>query len=169
MKKICYKCKIEQDRLKDFYFNSSQCKTCCKQYAKENRDKRKIWVENNKDKLREYQRNYWNERRKKDPNLRLIHNHRIRIRQALKGIYKSESSLVLLGCKTEELKKHIESLFTEGMNWLNYGEWEIDHIRPCASFDLSDPKQQEQCFHYTNLQPLWKYDNRVKSDKVDST
>ena len=120
------------------------------------------------EKFREYQRNYWNERRRKDPTLRLIHNHRTRVRQALNGIYKSESSLVLLGCKTEELKKHIESLFQDGMNWLNYGEWEIDHIRPCSSFDLSDLKQQEECFHYTNLQPLWKHDNRLKSDKTDS-
>ena len=120
------------------------------------------------EKFREYQRKYWNERRRKDPTLRLIHNNRTRVRQALNGIYKSESSLVLLGCKTEELKKHIESLFMDGMNWLNYGEWEIDHIRPCSSFDLSDPKQQEECFHHTNLQPLWKHDNRLKSDKTDS-
>lgn len=168
MKKTCYKCKIEQDRLKDFYFNCSLCKICAKEYAKNNRDKQKIWVENNKEKIREYQRNYWKERRKKDPTLRLIHNHRTRVRQALKGIYKSESSLVLLGCKTEELKQHIESLFQDGMNWLNYGEWEIDHIRPCASFDLSDIVQQKECFHYTNLQPLWKHDNRLKSDKTDS-
>lgn len=118
------------------------------------------------EKLREYQRRYWKERRKKDPTLRLIHNNRVRIRQAIKDICKTESSLILLGCTREHLKKHIESLFVDGMNWLNYGEWEIDHIRPCASFDLSDPKQQKECFHYTNLQPLWKQDNRLKSDKL---
>jgi|LakMenE01Jun11ns_1017448.scaffolds.fasta_scaffold9556009_2 hypothetical protein len=172
MKKTCYKCKIEKDRLTDFYLNASACKKCSiergKEYYQKNKDKFKEYKHNNIEKFREYQRNYWNERRRKDPTLRLIHNHRTRVRQALNGIYKSESSLVLLGCKTEELKKHIESLFMEGMNWLNYGEWEIDHIRPCSSFDLSDPKQQEECFHYTNLQPLWKHDNRLKSDKTDS-
>jgi hypothetical protein len=123
---------------------------------------------NELEKFRKYQREYWRERRKKEPTLKLVHNHRTRVRLALNGIYKLESSLVLLGCKTEELKKHIESLFVDGMNWLNYGEWEIDHIRPCSSFDLSDPKQQKECFHYTNLQPLWKQDNRLKSDKTDS-
>ena len=35
---------------------------------------------------------------------------------------------------------------------------------PCASFDLTDPEQQRQCFHYTNLQPLWAADNIRKSD-----
>ena len=50
------------------------------------------------------------------------------------------------------------------MNWNNcgLGGWEIDHILPCNSFDLSDPKQQELCFNYTNLQPLWAIDNIKK-------
>ena len=39
--------------------------------------------------------------------------------------------------------------------------WEIDHIKPCASFDLSDPKEQKHCFFYKNLQPLWGEDNRT--------
>ena len=46
----------------------------------------------------------------------------------------------------------------------NHGECHYDHMRPCASFDLTDPEQQKQCFHYTNLQPLWAKDNPSKSD-----
>jgi len=53
------------------------------------------------------------------------------------------------------------------MTWENHGEWHIDHIKPCASFDLSDKKEQIMCFHYTNLQPLWGSDNLSKSDKFD--
>ena len=50
------------------------------------------------------------------------------------------------------------------MTWENHGEvWEIDHINPCASFDLTDIKQQKQCFHYTNLQPLFKTTEIAKS------
>jgi hypothetical protein len=74
----------------------------------------------------------------------------------------------LLGCTVTELRQHLEDQFTNGMDWDNYGRngWHIDHIRPCASFDLSDPDQQRQCFHYTNLQPLWAADNLSKGSKA---
>jgi len=72
----------------------------------------------------------------------------------------------LVGCSIEELMKHIESQFTDGMSWENQGEWHIDHVRPCASFDLTDEQQQRECFHYTNLQPLWAEDNLRKRAKI---
>jgi hypothetical protein len=49
------------------------------------------------------------------------------------------------------------------MSGLNYGEWHVDHIRPCASFDFNDPASLPQCFHYTNLQPMWRVDNFKKN------
>ena len=48
----------------------------------------------------------------------------------------------------------------------NHGFWHIDHIIPCASFNLKDPKQQTKCFHYTNLQPLWAKENLSKGAKI---
>lgn len=70
-----------------------------------------------------------------------------------------------LGCTVEFFMSYIESLWQEGMDWDNYTHkgWHLDHIRPCASFDLTDPEQQHQCFHYTNYQPLWAKDNFKKN------
>ena len=70
----------------------------------------------------------------------------------------------LTGADIETVKAHLEKQFADGMSWDNRGAWHVDHIRPCASFDLTDPEQQRQCFHYTNLQPLWAEDNLRKSD-----
>lgn len=75
---------------------------------------------------------------------------------------KAARSVELLGCSINELMKHIETKWQFGMSWDNYGKWHLDHIRPCASFDLLDPQQQRDCFHYTNLQPLWALDNQRK-------
>jgi len=61
----------------------------------------------------------------------------------------------------------MEEKFTEGMNWENQGEWHIDHIRPCSSFNLDLEEEKQKCFHYTNLQPLWGTDNMIKSDNYD--
>lgn len=94
---------------------------------------------------------------------------RSRTNDAIKrcGASKSSKTLELLGCSLKSLKSYIESKFLDGMNWDNYGYhgWHIDHIRPCCSFDLTDPEQQKQCFHYTNLQPLWAKDNLRKHGK----
>ena len=75
----------------------------------------------------------------------------------------------MIGCTVAELSQHLRIQFTDGMTWDNYGRngWHVDHVRPCASFDLTDPEQQRQCFHYTNLQPLWAGDNIRKGSKWD--
>lgn len=89
-----------------------------------------------------------------------------RIRGTVLG-KKSAQTRALLGCSIDDFLSYVEEKFQEGMNWGNYGldGWEIDHIRPCASFDLTDPEAQSECFHYSNLQPLWASDNRRKGDR----
>jgi hypothetical protein len=92
---------------------------------------------------------------------------RTRIWFALKRKYKSKSTIKLLGCSIEECWQHLESKFQPGMTKENHGLWHVDHIRPCASFDLTDPEQQKICFHYTNLEPMWAIDNLKKGAKYD--
>ena len=105
------------------------------------------------------------EKRKKDPTFKILTILRGRIRQALKGYNKSDLTVKLLGCNIEEFWIHLEKKFTKGMTRENHGEWHVDHITPCASFDLSKPEEQAKCFHYTNLQPLWAIDNLKKGDR----
>jgi len=75
----------------------------------------------------------------------------------LSGVKKSNSCSILLGCSPDFFKSYIEEKFTTGMTWENHGVygWHLDHIKPCNSFDLSNPEQQKECFHYTNIRPLW--------------
>lgn len=105
----------------------------------------------------------------KDPLFRVSKQLRDRLYHAIKkiGINKKTHTKELLGCSFEEAKLHIESLWLPGMDWSNYGhgkgKWCIDHIIPCAMFDLTKLEDQQKCFHYTNLQPLWYSDNAKKS------
>lgn len=97
---------------------------------------------------------------------RLLQSLRTRTRNALKGLDKSDSTAKLLGCSMEDFKKHIESQFTDGMSFDNYGEWHLDHIMPCCSFDMRNADQQRKCFHFTNIQPLWAKENLSKGGRV---
>jgi hypothetical protein len=93
---------------------------------------------------------------------------RARLNGAIKDNHKSGSAVRDLGCSIEDLKKHLESQFQEGMNWSNYGSWHIDHIIPLAAFDLSNPNELKSACHYSNLQPLWAKDNLLKiADDLD--
>jgi hypothetical protein len=98
----------------------------------------------------------------KSINCKIKNYLRTRIWWAIKNNYKSKHTMQLLGCSIDFLKQHLSSKFTSGMSWSNYGKWHIDHIKPCAKFDLSKEEEQRKCFHYTNLQPLWAKDNLRK-------
>lgn len=74
--------------------------------------------------------------------------------------------LELIGCSYEELKVYINNQFKIGMNFDNYGEWELDHIYPISKFNLNNIDEIKKCFNYKNIQPLWMFDNRSKSNKI---
>jgi len=173
-KKICKKCDIPKDLeeyskhkgFKDGY--SSRCKECDHQYQK-------IYNSNNDNKIRkqlyqgEYnilnkEKNYkYQKERKKilyktDPLFKLEISLRSRLYKAInknKGS-KNLTTICLLGCSVEKCKQYLESQFKPEMNWNNQGKvWEIDHIKPCSSFDLTNKEEQKLCFHFSNLQPLF--------------
>ena len=190
--KICSKCQIEKP-FTDYYRKGdrykSQCKLCCSIYGKNhyemnkgihNENMKKHYLENknsysenhkryrkdNPEKILEIAKTYNKIRRKTDVLYRLKQNLRSRISTYLKvnKITKTNKTIEFVGCSPSDLKKHLENLFDENMNWSNYGKWEIDHIIP-----LSQAKNVEDIYklnNYTNLQPMWKLDNIKKSSKI---
>lgn len=132
---------------------------------------RKKYYQDNKNQVLEYQHKYYQEnkeeqiekgkirkriRRSIDLNFRITCSVRNRISYLVRNNIKSKKTISLLGCSMQEFIQYLESKFLPEMSWKNYGTcWEIDHIIPCASFDLSNKFEQWKCFHYQNLQPLF--------------
>jgi hypothetical protein len=188
--KKCTKCeKIKSIDL--FRKNKGDCKSCKCLYDKNRRSlykhiiykKQKEFriLPENKENKRLYDIKYRSDNRKQlnkqrlekyhsDPNFKIRHLYRTRLNNALKYQYtkKVGSCIKFLGCTILQLKEHLQSQFREGMDWNNHNQygWHIDHIIPCIDFDLTISQEVEKCFHYTNLQPLWWYENLSKGDKL---
>ena len=102
-------------------------------------------------------------RQLRDPVKRIRNSLASRLSHALAGASGNRASFVeRFGCSLQQLREHLEGQFGPGMTWKNYGEWHVDHKRACKHFDLLDPIQRRECFHFTNLQPLWGPDNLAK-------
>tara|TARA_R100000388_G_C7192536_1_gene134242 strand:+ start:42 stop:800 length:759 start_codon:yes stop_codon:yes gene_type:complete len=157
-----YKKKWERDNIeyrREYYKNN-------KEAIKERSRK---WEKENPEKRRKRRREWYPKTYKNNIQFRLGERLRHRLYQALKGNVKNGSAVRDLGCTLEKLKVYLENQFEEGMTWENWKHdgWHIDHVKPLNSFDLTDPEQLKEACHYTNLQPLWWYDNLSKSDKID--
>lgn len=146
-----------------------------KHYTENKEQYRKRGIERykkNKKDIDEKRRIRLREKYKNDSVYRITNALRCGVYRAIKTGKKIKRTLDLLGCSVEELKCHIESQFEAGMTWDNWsngdGFWNLDHIKPVTSFDFSKPESWEQCFHYTNLQPLWWRENVFeKRDKIN--
>jgi hypothetical protein len=110
-------------------------------------------------------------KRRKDPRKRAIKNmsHRYRAICRDHNLRKNETTIKSLGCSSKFFAVYIEKQFKPGMTWENYGEWHIDHIRPWASIDMNNKEEVDMCRHYTNLRPLWAYENLEKGGKWQNT
>lgn len=78
---------------------------------------------------------------------------------------KQQSFNQYIGCSQDELRAHIQSQFTEGMTWDNYGKWEIDHIFPLSK--AQNDRHVYRLSHYKNLRPLWVKENRSKNNSIE--
>jgi len=122
----------------------------------------KAYYRKNCDRIKQRTMAYERKRRAESIEYRLRHNLRRRIPNAIRQGVKAGSAIRLLGCTIDYFKDYIAARFRPGMTWDNYGEWHLDHIKPLASFDLTDLDQMVIACYYTNMQPLWAADNMRK-------
>lgn len=138
----------------------------------------KLYYYNNREKInkrhREYNKKYYNDnkdiimkkeiqKRLNDPNKNELHKLRSRLNKLLIGKQKSKNMLKILGCENiEQFKNHFEKQFKNGMNWDNYGNkygWQVDHIKPCKEYNLTNANEVLECFNINNLRPVWPKEN----------
>ncbi len=140
----------------------------------ENSPKRKAYLEKYrnrpgyKEKMRKY-RNKWEKKKyKEDIKYRINCVISTGVRTGIKEKKNGRKWETLVGYNVNELIEHLENQFEDWMSWENYGEWEIDHIKPKSSFNFTSPEDKEfkECWTLENLQPLEKKENIRKRDKV---
>lgn len=153
-----------------FQDNKEKMMAASTEWIKANPDSKrkawKKWKENNREALNKNRARRAVERRKTDPVHAMREVARTRVRHALnnKGFKRQAKTAAMIGCSWEHLKYHIESKFLPGMSWDNRKLWEVDHIIPISSANTEE--DIIKLSHFSNLQPLWKEDNRSKSDKM---
>lgn len=120
-----------------------------------------------RDYTRRNRKRWHSERMKSDPVYAMRIVVRGSINDAIKrmGYTKRNRSHEILGCSWEFFKGYIEAKFQEGITWENRGDWEIDHIIPVSSASTED--EVLKLNHYSNLQPLWKWQNRKKKASLN--
>jgi hypothetical protein len=162
--KIKEKKKIYYDKNKELILSNK------KEYHINNRERilktKKEYDKNNREKINASFKIYTNKRKLIDPLYKLSCNIRTLIGMSIKGngFTKKSKTCEYLGCSFEEFKKHIESKFSENMNWENRKEWHLDHIYPVSL--AKDEQHLIKLNHYTNFQPLWAIDNIKKGNKI---
>ena len=107
-----------------------------------------------------------------DPQFKLKEIYRSRMSKIMGNHHQSKRQIELLGCSVKDFKTYIERQFTNGMTWGNHGigkgKWNLDHIAPCSAFDQTNEEQSRQCWHWTNLRPMWAIKNIKKRDTITS-
>ena len=165
-------CFCKQTKSKDGYH--SWCKECNKQYKKENKEAiiqykilnnqkilnkaKQYYIDNKEIHIKRTSENK-RKRKKIDPNfmLRGKISSSVSCYITYKRLTKTNPSIIYLGCSIEFYKQYLESQFLPEMTWENHGEiWEIDHIIPISSFDLTIEENIYIAFNYSNTQPLFK-------------
>lgn len=175
--KTCTRCKVAKP-LTEYYTNGSQglyphCKVCKTRSSTKHAPQQRCKPEQ-KARIKKYNAEYNRTRRAADPGYRVLVNLRNRQKKVMHGLV---STTAELGCDSTFLRSYLEGLWQSGMCWDNYGygndKWNIDHKLPLTSFKKTSSGEwdaestyNKQLLHYTNLQPMWHWENIKKFNKI---
>ena len=190
----CKTCRVAEKKEWELK-NADKIKSYSESYYKENKEaistRRKVWYAENAETIRPIEAAKQREIRKTDKhkaykaNYRKEHRVEENMRSALcncvAGRQKNSKTFEYIGMTVEEFRTYLSSLWTEGMNWDNYGNpygdhtycWHIDHITPLTHFSFSSltghklEQALHKAWHYSNLQPLWAKENISKGGRLD--
>lgn len=166
-KKICTVCKLEQN-ITNFHLakNKGHIRAMCKNCSSL---ARKEYYKNNKKAVNKQVTQYQVNKMKINPIYKMERRLRCRIYNALlnQNQNKDKRTLQYIGCTSKFFQDWIEFQLYDGMTMENYGKiWHIDHVKPCAKFDLSKEDQVMECFNWKNLRPLSATKNLEKNCKL---
>lgn len=153
-----YRKKIEYNKIRNKKYreeNKEKIKLLKKNYRKNNKEKLKIYEKATLERRKELHKI----RLKANPDKKIRHNISSNLSKLIKDPKDKKEWYSALEYTMCELKKHLESKFTKGMSWGNYGKngWHIDHIIPHSYFKYNSTKHPafKACWALNNLQPLW--------------
>ncbi len=165
--------------------NSEKRRIICRRYAKANPEKvrkatlrsikanpekNKFWRKNNPEKCKKITYRS-NKKRRSTPQGKINQRMATGIRDSLNGNKGGRAWETLVGYTVEQVKRHIEKRFTDGMTWEQFlkGKIHIDHKIPLSvfNFEKSEDIDFQKAWSLNNLQPLWATDNLKKRNKLD--
>jgi len=159
--------------------NKDRIKAVNDEWVRNNPDKRRVsmlkFKKNNPERVKDIRNKSARKRKLSEPLYKITCNIRSIISKLIRkgGYIKVSKTSEILGCSFDEFKTYIELQWEPWMNWGNYGlysgeecyGWDIDHIIPMATAITEN--EVIILNHYTNLQPLCSYINRiVKRGKI---
>jgi hypothetical protein len=157
----------KENKLSNSKKRSERRKNKLEQYREAERIRRKSYRENNREIVNEKYRNYMKQYRSKNPHFRMQKRISWIIKSSIDSKMSTHAIFNKLGYTIQDLIKHLENQFLDGMSWDNYGEWHIDHIIPQSWLPFTNIEDENllKCWCLTNLQPLWAKDNISKGNK----
>jgi len=163
---ICNKCLIEKD-ISEFYKSTRhktgynlKCKKCHIETQKNKGNNTKIKRQGEYLKQVQF-------KKYKTPHNKMKYAIRKSLSDRLSN--KIKSSVSYLGASINFFKLWMEFQFNEHMNWENHGSyWHIDHLNPWKIFNFEIDNEINLCWNWSNLRPLERFENILKSDFIDN-